>query len=60
MSSLSRVISGALLLVVGLAGCGASTAPTVFSAQTQCERNGGTWRSASGTCQFESGGGGGY
>lgn len=44
------------------AGCASTTtgpsASPAMSAQTECERGGGTWRSVPGTC--EQGGGGGY
>jgi hypothetical protein len=58
MSWVARAVLGALLLIVGLAGCGPSAAP-VATAQQQCERGGGVWRSAIGTCERGAGGGGG-
>ena len=60
MSTIARVISGWLLLAVGLVGCGEYAAPSVVSVEQECQRSGGIWRSASGTCQREAGGGGGY
>ena len=57
MNSATRAVLGVLLLVVGLAGCGAY-APPMASAQQECERRGGVWRSAAETCERASGGGG--
>jgi len=57
MNSPTRAVLGVLVLVVGLAGCG-QYAPPVASAQQECERRGGVWRSAAETCERASGGGG--
>ncbi len=57
MCNAARGALGVVLLTVGLVGCGAS-APPVATAQQECERSGGTWRS--GICEREGGGGGGY
>jgi len=54
MITVARVISGALLLAVGLVGCGEYATPSVVSVEQQCERGGGIWRSMSGTCEHES------
>jgi hypothetical protein len=46
-----------LLLMAGMSGCAdLATSPPVMSAQQQCERNGGIWRT--GFCERSSGGGG--
>jgi len=58
MSKATRAVLGVLLLAVGLTGCG-TYAPPVATAQQECERRGGAWRSATGNCE-QSGGGGGY
>lgn len=43
MGKAARGVVGVLLLMVGLAGCGAP-APPVTTAQQECERSGGAWR----------------
>ena len=48
MGKAARGGVGVLLLMVGLAGCGAP-APPVTAAQQECERSGGAWRD--GTCE---------
>lgn len=56
----TRRTLGWLLLLLGLAGCAASSpggAPTAAT-QQDCERAGGVWRGDRGYC--ERGGGGGY
>jgi hypothetical protein len=52
MSTIARVISEALLLAVGLVGCGEYAAPSVVSVEQECARSGGIWRAATG-CQYE-------
>jgi len=54
MSTIARVISGSLLLAVGLVGCGEYATPSVVSVEQQCERSGGIWRAMSATCEHES------
>jgi len=49
MGMAARAVLGVLLLCVGLAGCAEYAAP-VATAQQECERSGGVWRSASGSC----------
>ncbi len=56
MSNAARGVRGVVLLMVELVGWGAS-APPMATAQQECERSGGAWRS--GTCAHGSGGGGG-
>ena len=56
MSNAARGVRGVVLLMVELVGCGAP-APPVATAQQECERSRGAWRS--GTCEHGSGGGGG-
>lgn len=53
MSTIARVISGSLLLAVGLVGYGEYTAPSVVSVEQECERSGGVWRAMNATCQHE-------
>jgi hypothetical protein len=53
MCTLARVVSG-VLLVAGVAGCGANVAPPMMSAEQQCERNGGAWHEASELCVHDS------
>jgi hypothetical protein len=50
MSTIARVISGSLLLAVGLE----YATPSVVSVEQQCERSGGIWRAMSATCEYES------
>ena len=58
MGNASRAVLGVLLLCVGLPGCAEYAAP-VATVQQECERSGGVWRSASGSCERGGGGGGG-
>jgi len=58
MGKAARGVLGVLLLCAGLAGC-AEYAPPVATVQQECERSGGVWRSAIGTCERGAGGGGG-
>ncbi len=54
-----RIALGLVVLAVAAAGCAAQMANApVMSAQQECERAGGIWRSN--TCERASGGGGGY
>jgi len=57
MRKAMRAGLGLLLVVAGVAGCAdrAATSPVTIS-QQECERSGGTWRSA----HCERSGGGGY
>jgi hypothetical protein len=48
MGKAARRVVGVLLLMAGLAGCGAPAAP-VTTAQQECERSGRAWRD--GTCE---------
>lgn len=43
MGKTVRGVIGVLLLIAGLARCGAPTA-SLSTAQQECERSGGTWR----------------
>ncbi len=56
MNKAMRAGLGSLLLALGLAGCAErmATAP-VATAQQECERSGGAWRS--GFCERSGGGG---
>jgi hypothetical protein len=38
MSTIARVISGSLLLALGLVGCGEYAAPSVVSVEQECQR----------------------
>ena len=49
-----RAALGVLLVVIGVAGCGAGL-PPVASTQQECEKSGGAWRS--GICERSVGGG---
>ena len=53
MGKAARRVVGVLLLMAGLAGCGAPAAP-VATAEQECERSGGTWRG--GACERSRGG----
>jgi len=52
MSAIARVIFGSLLLAIGLVGCAEYAAPPVSVAK-ECERSGGVWRTASGSCELD-------
>jgi hypothetical protein len=56
MSSLTRVVSGVLLVVgmVNMTGCATNVTPSMMSAEQQCERDGGAWHSASEICAHDS------
>jgi hypothetical protein len=61
MGQTMRAGLGSFLLVLGLAGCAElQGAPTVATAQQECERSGGIWRTGGAYCERSSAGGGGY
>ena len=47
-----------LVLMAVVAGCADMATAPIMSAQQECERSGGIWRSS--VCERASGGGGGY
>jgi hypothetical protein len=60
MGNTVRAGFGALLLVLGLAGCaGSQGATTVITAQQECQQSGGIWRAGDAYCERSAGGGGG-
>jgi hypothetical protein len=61
MGKTGRAGLGSLLLILGLAGCADfQGAPTVATAQQECQRSGGIWRTGDAYCERSAGGGGGY
>jgi hypothetical protein len=53
----AAVVSAAIGVLV--ASCAIVAAPSSSPAQAECERQGGAWRAALGTCEKPGGGGGG-
>ena len=53
-----RIALGLVVLAIAVSGCAQMANAPVMSAQQECERAGGIWRSN--TCERASGGGGGY
>jgi hypothetical protein len=61
MGKTVRAGLGALLLILGLAGCADfQGASTVTTAQQECQQSGGIWRTGYAYCERSAGGGGGY